>query len=84
MLGVRSPGREVIDYHNGSHYISILGGIIAKNRARRLTRLVVEDPLNNGTSAEAGLTEELAGLDDADINFLRGKGVFNLPPKPIW
>ncbi|KAH8817146.1 hypothetical protein F5884DRAFT_778551 [Xylogone sp. PMI_703] len=83
MLGIQSPGREVIDYHSGRHYLSILGGIITQDRARRLTRLVVEDPKKLGDYTGLDPRGELAGLDDADISFLRTKGVFNFPPKPI-
>ncbi|RFU28806.1 hypothetical protein B7463_g7554, partial [Scytalidium lignicola] len=83
MLGIQSPGREVIDYHSGRHYISILGGIITQDRARRLTRLVIEDHKKLTGHHELDSRGELAGLDDADISFLHAKGAFNFPPKAI-
>ncbi len=89
MLEASSLGRDVIDYHNGINFIAIRGELVGHHRARRLTRIVINDaPLPSGREDEEhcpGVRKrECAALDAADINFLLVKGVFNLPPKPIW
>lgn len=84
MLGVSSPGRDVIEYHNGRHFIAILGGLVGQDRARRLTRIVVNDEPLTDVYGEGNRGRELSGLDAADISFLFSKGAFNLPPKAIW
>lgn len=92
--GVPSPqrileitfGRDVVEYHNGTDYLSILGEALSCNRRRKLTRIVVDDkvmdmeaivPSPNLENAR----DELSGLDASDREYLLKKGVFTMPPE---
>jgi len=89
MLETPRPGRDVIDYHNSGNFMTILGELIGNHRARRLTRIVINDaPPMYDDSLEMPLSgapnSEVAALGAADLDYLLHKGVFRLPPKPIW
>lgn len=92
MLQSFSPGQDVIEYHNGIHYMTILGELVAPDnrvRPRRLTRIMISDAtVSSERDGEQyrpeNLKKELAGLDVTDIQFLFKKGAFTLPPMSCW
>jgi hypothetical protein len=85
-----TPGREEVEYHTGRYFVSKLGELLAHQRARRLTRIIIrdEEPIPNQPNKQGhdDITKnpETFGLDAADIRFLQQKGAFTLPPDPHW
>jgi hypothetical protein len=87
-----SPGYDVVEYHNGIHFITILGELVAPDdriRTRRLTRILINDATvaseeDGEQSRPENLKRELAGLEVTDVQYLFKKGVFNLPPQDCW
>ena len=91
--GVPSPekildpasGRDIVEYHNGLDYLSILGESLSRDKRRRVTRIVVDDEVvyTGFVHPSQHLREdstELSGLDMTDRDYLIQKGVFTLPP----
>jgi hypothetical protein len=95
MLPLLSPGRDVVEYHNGIHFTTILGELVAPinlARKRRLTRILISEPTVSVSEGDGeqppprpgNLEKELAGLDVTDVQYLFKKDVFRLPPKHLW
>ncbi len=84
IMGISSPGRDVIEYHNGRNYITILGETMGNEQARHLTRIVINDGSTAHVYSKCGHERDLAGLDAKDIKYLCEKNAFAVPPKNIW
>ncbi|KAI9902270.1 hypothetical protein N3K66_004087 [Trichothecium roseum] len=88
MLDPYRPGKEVVEYSNGFNFVTILGELLAHNRARRLTRIVIEDstlPENDGTHTsccESEYIPKMPGLGASELRYLREKQAFHLPAEP--
>jgi len=68
-------GREIIEFHDGIDSITILGEVFGQKQPSRLVRIVLKNP--NPSTGDPG---ERAGLDALDLEYLRRKGAFTLPP----
>lgn len=78
-MGLLSQDREVIEYHDGTNSITILGEVFAQECPRRLVRILLRDP-----HSTTGKTPEMASLEKADREYLQTKGAFDLPPREAW
>lgn len=89
MLDSSSPGRDVVEYHNDVHFMSILGEVMGHRGTKRMIRIVVEE---NPTAPDEvcdqrlppNVKRELSGLDETDVDYLFKKGAFWLPPSHCW
>ncbi|CZR65931.1 uncharacterized protein PAC_15831 [Phialocephala subalpina] len=84
-----SQSREIVEYHEGTDSISILSGVIGQTRQKKLVRLVVSEPQSSCQFPTPERTNEeqpsvkYGSHDNADIQFLSKKGVFDLPPRSV-
>ncbi|BDD57580.1 hypothetical protein MAP00_002933 [Monascus purpureus] len=75
MLDSSSPGRDVVEYHNDVHFMSILGEIMGHRRTKRMIRIVIEE---NPTAPDEvcdqrlppNVKRELSGLDETDVDYI--------------
>jgi hypothetical protein len=94
MLDSSSPGRDFVQYHNGQHFVAILGELLAQTKRRRLTRIVIQDDQHSLTYHQAIQPDVLGNnspdlqppesLDSPELEFLNKKQAFSLPPEPHW
>ncbi|PYH81921.1 hypothetical protein BO82DRAFT_432278 [Aspergillus uvarum CBS 121591] len=76
-LSTSEQGHQVIEYYGELNSITVLSEILGQAQ-RRLIRLDLPGPVAVGARSR-----ELAGLDDADIAYLRAKHVHDFPPTAI-
>ena len=81
LVGQADEGLEVVEYHDGTNSMTILGEVFGQGRKHRRSLVRVVLPNSNHHHGQTG---ELSGLDDADVGFLRKKGALDLPPRKIW
>jgi hypothetical protein len=85
-----SYSHEIIEYQNEMSPTSILGDFLGQSKARRLIKVVIANPDQDrnghtpGDCIRSVRRLEISGLDNAEAAFLSTKGVFDLPPGPIW
>jgi hypothetical protein len=90
MVESLSSAHDVIEYHNRTHYLTILSNLMPPRQGRRLTRVSIDDIsssslISYGDPRHQGrMRRELAGLDEVVIKFLFDKAAFKLPPKDCW
>lgn len=90
MLDPYRPGKEVVEYSNGFNFVTILGELLAHNRARRLTRIVIEDSTLSENDkihtscCESEYIPNMPGLGASELRYLREKQAFHLPAEPHW
>ncbi|RAH79952.1 hypothetical protein BO86DRAFT_144027 [Aspergillus japonicus CBS 114.51] len=77
-LYTSEQGQQVIEYYGELNSITVLSEVLGQAQ-RRLIRLDLPGP-----AAVGAQQRELAGLDDADIAYLRAKHVHNYPPAATW
>lgn len=69
--------QQVIEYYDRFNSVSILGQAIGRRQQRRLIHLELPETV-------LARQRELTGLDQAEIDYLEARRVFELPPKPGW
>lgn len=76
-VGHQTKGREILEYYDGINSTTILGELFGQNEPRRFVKITVGE----SSGVEQGHTEDVESLN---MDFLRRRGAFNLPPRSTW
>ena len=76
-VGHQTKRREILEYYDGVNSTTILGELFGQTKPRRFVKITVgeSNPIEQG---------QIEDTESINTDFLRRRGAFSLPPKPIW
>lgn len=76
-VGYPAKRREILEFYEGVNSTTILGELFGQNEPRRFVKIIVGE----SRTIEQRQMEDIASMN---MDFLRRRGAFDLPPKPTW
>ena len=73
----RTKRREILEYHEGVNSTTILGEYFGQSKPRRFVQILLRD-------SAPGEHGQLEDVEEANMEFLRKRGAFDLPTQAIW
>jgi hypothetical protein len=75
-----NAGHQIIEYYSELNALAVLGESLGQRRRKRLVQIDLPGPAATLSARD----RELSHLDSIDQQYLRDRGIYDLPSRQIW